>query len=63
MKETITWITNGTLPDSETTVLVQSASGDIGEGFHDGECWRWANASKVGSAKIKAWADLPEGVK
>lgn len=63
MKETITWITDGTLPDSETTVLVQSASGDIGEGFHDGECWRWASSTRIPRNQVKAWADLPEGVK
>jgi hypothetical protein len=63
MKETITWIIDGTLPDSETTVLVQAADGTVGEGFHDGELWRWASSSRIPNQKIKAWADLPEGVK
>lgn len=58
--EVITWITDGSLPDSDTTVLVQDASGDVGEGFHDGECWRWASATRI--KKVKAWAEMPGGV-
>lgn len=60
MTETITWNTEG-LPDSDTTVLVQAASGDVGEGFHDGEEWRWASSSRI-RGKVKAWADMPGGI-
>lgn len=63
MKETITWITNGTLPDSETTVLAQSLDNSVGEAFHDGDCWRWASSARIPRNQVKAWADLPEGVK
>ncbi len=63
MKETITWITDGSLPDSDITVLICDAlDGEVDTGFHDGECWRWASASRVGGP-IKGWADLPEGPK
>jgi hypothetical protein len=61
MKETIQWITDGSLPDSDTSVLLQDAGGEVGEGFHDGECWRWASATRCG--KINAWSDMPEGPK
>lgn len=62
MKETITWITDGSLPDSDITVLAQADDG-VGEAFHDGECWRWSSSTRIPRNKVKAWADLPEGVK
>lgn len=73
MNETITWITDGSLPDSDTTVLVQDhyfcspafrssfiRVEQIGEGFHDGEQWRWASSSLI-TGKVNAWAHLPSG--
>ena len=60
MKETITWNTDGSLPDSDTTVLVQSIHEQVGEGFHDGDNWRWASSALV-RVKVNAWADLPSG--
>lgn len=60
MNETITWITDGSLPDSDTTVLVQDRVEQIGEGFHDGEQWRWASSSLI-TRKVNAWAHLPSG--
>jgi len=62
-KETINWVTDGSLPDCDLTHLVQDLNDEVGEGFHDGATWRWANASATTGGKIKAWADLPEGVK
>lgn len=62
-KETINWVTDGSLPDSDRTCLVQNLYGEVGEGFRTGTTWRWANASAITGGKIKAWADLPEGVK
>ncbi len=58
--ETIHWITDGSHPDDETTVLVQSGR-DVGEGFHvEGE-WYWASASRV-QTQVTAWAAMPHGV-
>ena len=58
--ETITWHTEG-LPDSDMTVLIHDGKNSVGEGFHDGEVWRWASSTRV-HGKIKAWADLPAGI-
>ena len=60
MNETITWTTDGTLPDSDQTVLVQDRQEQVGEGFHDGEHWRWASSALIRS-KVNAWAHLPSG--
>ncbi len=61
-KETITWHTEG-VPDADSTVLLQSSGGEVGEGFFDGECWRWASGTAlVGTQKMKAWAEMPGGV-
>jgi hypothetical protein len=60
MKETITWIIDGSLPDSDTTVLVQERTEQVGEGFHDGTHWRWASSALI-RAKVTAWAHLPSG--
>jgi hypothetical protein len=63
MQETITWITDGSLPDSDTTVLLCTDVGDVGEAFHDGYDWRWASSDSIGSNRVTAWADMPEGPK
>lgn len=59
-KETITWQTEG-LPDSEESVLICDQGGEVGEGFHDGENWRWASSALV-HGKLKAWAAMPGGL-
>lgn len=62
MNETITWITDGTLPDSDITVLICDAlDGEVDTGFHDGETWRWCfDGGRVGGP-IKGWAHMPKG--
>ena len=62
-KETITWITDGTLPDSDITVLLSVEDVDVDTAFHDGERWRWYFDGGRVVGPIKAWADLPEGLK
>ncbi|MGV3661338.1 MAG: hypothetical protein ACO1TE_14210 [Prosthecobacter sp.] len=57
--EALTWHTEGR-PDAETTVLIQDTDHEVGEGFWDGECWRWASTTRVRA--VKAWADMPGGV-
>lgn len=64
MIELITWITDPKkLPDTEETVLIAVHDEACGEGFHDGECWRWASAAKIPPRGFKAWATMPEGPK
>jgi hypothetical protein len=64
MIELITWITDPKkLPDADETVLVAVHDEACGEGFYDGECWRWASASQIPSGGVKAWATMPEGPK
>jgi hypothetical protein len=62
-QDTITWIKDGSLPDSDTTVLLCTDVGDVGEAFHDGDDWRWASSDIIGTNRVKAWADMPEGPK
>lgn len=58
-KETITWQREG-LPDSDQSVLICDEGGEVGEGFHDGERWRWASSTLV-HGNLKAWAAMPGG--
>lgn len=61
-QETITWIADGALPGSPDTVLISAGNLGVGEGFYDGEVWRWASAGRI-PGKVTAWSNLPEGVK
>ena len=47
------------LPDSDTTVLlrVQDEAEPIAVGFHDGECWRYADAASV-DLPVLGWMEL-----
>lgn len=64
MKETITWITDGSLPDSDITVLIcGSLATEVDTGFNDGSVWRWCFDGSRTKGPIKAWAHLPEGPK
>lgn len=47
------------LPDSETTVLmrVDDEAYPVWPGFHDGECWRNADATRA-DAKVLGWMPL-----
>lgn len=64
MIELITWITDPeNLPDAEETVLVAVHEDACGEGFFDGEHWRWANSVQIPRRGVKAWAAMPEGPK
>lgn len=58
--ETLQWITDGSLPDSETTVLLCDQHKQVGEAFHDGDAWRWASSSLV-RTKVIGWAEMPAG--
>lgn len=60
MDEIIHWSLSG-MPDSDETVLVQTKDDEVFCGFHDGECWRCADAERV-HLPVKAWARMPQGV-
>lgn len=63
MSETITWHdAAATLPDDETTVLVQSPEGSepVWPGFHDERGWHWIDNPERCIA-VTAWAEMPTG--
>lgn len=59
--ELISWKLDRSLPDAETSVLVCTWNSEIGEGFYDGENWRWAAGHIIPSIQFASWADLPSG--
>jgi hypothetical protein len=61
IQETIYWHdATKTRPDDETTVLICTASGVVGEAFREDNRWHWTSADSVGE-KVEHWADLPQG--
>lgn len=61
--ETIYWVTDGTLPDDECLVLIETRDLDgteIWTGYHDGVGWRTAEGMPV-IDKVIAWAHMPDG--
>jgi hypothetical protein len=47
------------LPDSDITVLVHLADGEVWTGFHDGEVWRFVSGDRIES-QVVHWAPFPE---
>jgi hypothetical protein len=47
------------LPDSDITVLVHLADGEVWTGFHDGDCWRFVSGDRI-EAGVVHWAPFPE---
>lgn len=47
------------LPDSDITVLVHLADGEVWTGFHDGEVWRFVSGDRIES-KVVHWAHFPK---
>lgn len=61
--ETIQWVTDGTLPDADMTVLIESEEADGPEvwmGFYSGEDWMTIDCLPV-DVKVIAWAEMPAG--
>ncbi|MFA7488585.1 MAG: hypothetical protein WCY72_10955, partial [Lysobacteraceae bacterium] len=61
--ETITWITDGSVPDADMTVLaeVEDADGtEVWPAYYDGEKWVDATGWPIRS-RVIAWADMPAG--
>lgn len=61
--ETITWheLPQDGMPDAEAALLLDVGAA-VGEGWWDGENWRWAGSGGQVDAEVIAWALLPEGV-
>lgn len=53
------WNSPEDLPDADTTVLIRTTDDDtpIWPGFWDGECWRFADATRVLEV-ITGWMDI-----
>lgn len=67
VRGSITWhlmaVLKPDMPKADKNVLieVENPDGDpVWPGFHDGECWRYAEGAPVGR-KVLAWADMPRG--
>ena len=60
IEATVTWNLLATLPlpDADITVLVALANGEVDSGFHDGDVWRYVDASRI-DHEVEAWADFP----
>lgn len=61
--ETITWITDGSLPDADTTVLVEveiPGGTDTFTGYFDGQAWIDCTGWPCPHPVI-SWADMPAG--
>ncbi len=61
--EVITWTAaSRSLPDSDTTVLLDMPDADepVWPGYHDGQ--RWLLADGMHAPRVRAWADLPGGL-
>jgi hypothetical protein len=46
-------------PDDEITVLVHLDDGAVEPAYHDGDCWRFLNATRI-REKVVHWCPLPE---
>lgn len=63
-QETITWITDGSLPENADEVIVCTKGGRVNSAYCFDSVWYWtATDSFIGKADVKAWADMPEGPK
>ena len=63
--ETITWITDGSVPDADMTVLAEIEGADCTEvwpAYYDGETWVDATGWPMRS-RVIAWADMPAGTR
>ena len=47
------------LPDSETSVLINTSDGEVDAGYYDG-LWRWACAVRIEDSSVLYWAEMPE---
>ena len=59
MIEQLTWITDGTLPDEEITVLAK-AIGTVEMAFVEEGEWYWSSGGHIQGTVI-GWTDLPKG--
>lgn len=60
--EIIRWVTDGSLPDADTTVLVETETHDTFSGYFDGHGWRDCTGYPFSDTVI-AWSDMPAGSK
>ena len=58
----ITWIPVGeSLPDADCAVLVATQSGEVGQGFLNGEQWCWCDGGvEIDDDPVTHWGELPK---
>ncbi len=59
--ECIQWVTDGSLPDDDITVLIESeepGGPEVWVGFRSGDDWMTIDCMPV-DIKVIAWADMP----
>lgn len=55
-----TWIKCAdSLPDDDICVLLAFADGEVYAGFHDGDAWRFLDATTIELESVTHWAHLP----
>jgi hypothetical protein len=59
MTSSITWHPATTPPDTDITVLVHIADGEVWTGFLDADTWRYVSGGSV-EAPVLHWADFPQ---
>ena len=59
MTELLTWITDGTLPDEETTVLAK-ALGTVEMAFVESGEWYWSSGGHI-QVLVIGWTNIPKG--
>jgi hypothetical protein len=47
------------MPDSDTDVIIATEDGHVEAGFHDGQDWRWLNATIV-LLDVTHWMLFPQ---
>lgn len=62
--ELVSWITDGTTPDDERTVLINVVTEDVAlvrDGFWSDGKWHDAEGWEIRQAKVVAWSEKPKG--
>lgn len=56
----ITWTKcSDSLPDDEVAVLLAFDDGEVYAGFHDGDEWRYLDATPCDPSEVTHWCHLP----
>jgi len=63
--ELVTWVTDGSVPNDERTVLINVATEDVAlvrDGFWTGQAWHDGDGWEIRRSKVVAWSEKPKGL-